>query len=106
MKKQKWRKKRPRAERPPLRSLVAQPPATFYRLPEFELRGGYLVTDGCRRVLDFKPERICLDMGGFTVTLYGRALRIESLAGKRLIMAGRLERIEFRNKWEDSCHET
>lgn len=97
-------KKRSRAEAPPLRSLWAQPPAAFYHLPELELRGGYLLTDGCRRVLDFSPEVICLDMGAFTVTLYGSSLRIESLAGKRLVMAGRFARIEFRNKWEEAPH--
>lgn len=103
MKHHQKRKQRSRRERPPLRSLVAQPPAVFYRLPEFELRGGYLLTDGCRRVLDFSPEVICLDMGNFTVTFYGGGLRIESFAGKRLVMAGRFSRIEFKNKWEESA---
>ncbi|WP_300364130.1 YabP/YqfC family sporulation protein [uncultured Subdoligranulum sp.] len=102
VKRQQRRKQRFRRERPPLRSLVAQPAAAFYHLPEFELRGGYLLTDGCRRVLDFSPEAICLDMGNFTVTFYGSGLRIESFAGKRLVMAGRFSRIEFRNKWERS----
>ena len=74
--------------------------ADFYRLPELELRGGNLLTDGCRRVLDFTPQRICLDMGDTLVTLYGADLRIESFAGKRLIAAGRFARIELRSKWE------
>ena len=65
-----------------------------------ELRGGNLLTDGCRRVLDFTPQRICLDMGDTLVTLYGADLRIESFAGKRLIAAGRFARIELRSKWE------
>ena len=69
-------------------------------LPELELRGGNLLTDGCRRVLDFTPQRICLDMGDTLVTLYGADLRIESFAGKRLIAAGRFARIELRSKWE------
>ena len=56
----------------------------FYRLPEMELRGGSLLTDGCRRVLDFTPQRICLDMGDTLVTLYGEELRIESFAGKKI----------------------
>ena len=73
---------------------------TLWRLPELELRGGNLLTDGCRRVLDFTPQRICLDMGDTLVTLYGADLRIESFAGKRLIAAGRFARIELRSKWE------
>lgn len=83
-----------------LRSLLAQPSASFYRLPDLSLRGGYLTTDGCRRVLDFGPEKICLDMGNFIVTFYGTKLRIESLAGKRLILAGQISHITFQNKWE------
>ena len=87
MKPKKPRPRKPR-ERPDLRRLAAPPPADFYRLPELELRGGNLLTDGCRRVLDFTPQRICLDMGNTLVTLYGADLRIESFAGKRLIAAG------------------
>ena len=48
MKPKKPRPRKPR-ERPDLRRLAAPPPADFYRLPELELRGGNLLTDGCRR---------------------------------------------------------
>ena len=99
MKPKKPRPRKPR-ERPDLRRLAAPPSADFYRLPELELRGGNLLTDGCRRVLDFTPQRICLDMGDTLVTLYGTDLRIESFAGKRLIAAGRFARIALRSKWE------
>lgn len=102
MKPRKPKAKRTRKEAASLRSMLAQPPSAFYRLPEFELRGGYLITEGCRRVLDFEPEKICLDMGNFIVTFYGTELRIESLTGKRLILAGRIANIAFRNKWEVS----
>ena len=54
---------------------------------------------GCRRVLEFSPEKICLDMGSFTVTFYGAALQIESLTGKSLILTGKIRRIDFANKW-------
>lgn len=100
MKPGKPKAKRTRKEAVSVRSMLAQPPTAFYRLPEFELRGGYLITEGCRRVLDFEPEKICLDMGNFIVTFYGTELRIESLTGKRLILAGRIANIAFRNKWE------
>ena len=56
MKPRKPKAKRNRKETASLRGMLAQPPSAFYRLPEFELRGGYLVTEGCRRVLDFEPE--------------------------------------------------
>ena len=68
-------------------------------LPEFELRGSSLLTRGCRRVLEFGPEKICLDMGSFTVTFYGAALQIESLTGKSLVLTGKIRRIDFANKW-------
>lgn len=45
-------------ERPDLRRMAAPPPRDFYRLPELELRGGNMLTDGCRRVLDFTPQRV------------------------------------------------
>lgn len=87
------------------RDAFRQPRSDFYRLPEWELRGGVLLTDGCRRILDFTPERICLDMGDFIVTFYGTRLRIESFLRKRLILAGRFTRIELRSKWEDTHDE-
>ena len=68
MKLRKLTKKRSRQPLPSPGDLFAQPPAAFYRLPEFELRGSSLLTRDCRRVLEFSPEKICLDMGSFTVT--------------------------------------
>lgn len=81
--------------------LFAQPANDFYALPELEMRGRMLVAQGCRKVLDFTPQKICLDFGRSLVTFYGRGLRIESLIGKRLILTGRLARIEFTAKWGD-----
>lgn len=98
--------KRRRASAPlALRGMLAKLPDGFYRLPEFSLRGGCLATDGCRRVLDLTPEKICLDMGGFLVTLYGTSLRIESLCGKRLLLAGRFTGITFQEIWKGTRHE-
>lgn len=81
------------------RELLQQPDRAFYHLPELEIRGGYILTDGCRRVLDFTAETICLDMGRFVITLYGAGLRIESLVGRRLSVSGQVTRIEFTRKW-------
>ena len=55
MKPRKLTKKRSRQLLPSPGDLFAQPPAAFYRLPEFELRGSSLLTRGCRRVLEFGP---------------------------------------------------
>lgn len=105
MKIRKKRYRKARDSKPAFRDLLVQPSAAFYRLPEFSLRGGYLTTEGCRKVLDFQPDKISLDMGNFLVTFYGTELRIESLTGKRLIMAGRIRDISFRSKWEEAAHE-
>ena len=61
---------RPRAARPAkpprpgLKSLFGQPDAAFYRLPELEIRGGSVLTDGCRRVLEFTPNASAWIWGG------------------------------------------
>ena len=99
MKPRKPSRPRSRQKLPNPADLFAQPPADFYRLPEFEMRQGSLVTQECRRVLEFTPKRICLDMGRFTVTFYGEALQIESLAGKRLILTGQIRHIDLQGKW-------
>ena len=90
MKPRKPRKASPRPQPP---TLFAQPPAAFYTLPEIELRGGCAVVSGCRRVLTFTPEKICVDTGRVLITFYGCRLRIESLVGKRLMLAGEVARI-------------
>lgn len=103
--KQQRRRPRPhknRPARPPgLKDLFRQPEQDFYRLPDLEVRDGRIYTDGCRRVLDFTPQKLCLDLGAAIVTFYGDALRIESFSGRRLAVGGRVARIEFAAKWGD-----
>ncbi|MGN0974819.1 MAG: YabP/YqfC family sporulation protein [Gemmiger sp.] len=69
-------------------------------MPELELRGGAVLTDGCRRILVLETDKICLDMGRSIVTLYGDSLRIESYNGKRLAVCGKVTGIELSGKWE------
>lgn len=85
-----------------LKGMFAQPEDQFYRLPELELRGKTIQTDGCRKVLDFTPYRLCLDMGQVIITLYGSGLRIESFSGRRLSVTGQVRRIDFARKWGDA----
>ena len=49
--------------------------------------------------------KITLDVGSTVITFYGTALRIESLNGKRLTVAGRVARIDFAPKWEVDANE-
>lgn len=89
----------PKRETPQPKRLFAQPEKDFYRLPDLVIRGGMVVTDGCRRILDLTPQKISLDMGAAVITLYGENLRIESLA-RRLLAAGTVRRIELEKKWK------
>lgn len=99
----KQQRRRPRSHRKPaaptLKDFLRQPDADFYRCPDLEVRSGRVYTDGCRRVLDFTPQKLCLDLGTAIVTFYGDALRIESFSGRRLAVGGHLTRIEFAAKW-------
>lgn len=79
--------------------LFRQPARDFYHIPDLVLRGGKIVTDGCRRILDFTEQTLCLDMGAVIITLYGEKLQIESLSSRRLIATGQVQRIEFTRKW-------
>lgn len=81
-------------------ALFRQPGTDFYTLPELEVRGGRIVTEGCRKVLDFTPQRLQLDMGRLVITFYGQALHIESLKGKRAVVGGQVARIDLTAKWE------
>ena len=90
----------PKRETPQPKRLFAQPEKDFYRLPDLVIRGGMVVTDGCRRILDLTPQKISLDMGAAVITLYGENRRIESLARRRLLAAGTVRRIELEKKWK------
>ena len=90
----------PKRETPQPKRLFAQPEKDFYRLPDLVIRGGMVVTDGCRCILDLTPQKISLDMGAAVITLYGENLRIESLARRRLLVAGTVRRIELEKKWK------
>ena len=105
MKQHPRRRSKRRTPAPTLHDLLRQPDADFYRLPDLEIRSGHIVTDGCRRVLYFAPQKITLDVGSTVITFYGTALRIESLNGKRLTVAGRVARIDFAPKWEVDANE-
>ena len=94
-----------RTPAPPQNTQLRPPGAQIYPQPEIEQRTGRIVTDGCRRVLDFAPQKITLDVGSTVITFYGTALRIESLNGKRLTVAGRVARIDFAPKWEVDANE-
>lgn len=75
MKQHPRRRSKRRTPAPTLHDLLRQPDADFYRLPDLEIRSGRIVTDGCRRVLDFAPQKITLDWAARL--LHFMALRCE-----------------------------
>ena len=105
MKQHPRRRSKRRTPAPPLRQQLRQPDADLYQKPDMEIPKGRIITDGRHRVLDFAPQKITLDVGSTVITFYGTALRIESLNGKRLTVAGRVARIDFAPKWEVDANE-
>ena len=64
--------RRAKRETPQPKRLFAQPEKDFYRLPDLVIRGGMVVTDGCRRILDLTPQKISLDMGRRSLHCMGK----------------------------------
>jgi sporulation protein YqfC len=88
-------------EKQDVKSLFAQPSDNFYRLPEIEVRGGRVMTDGCRKVLAFNKAAIELDMGKSLIKVYGIDLQIESYSQKRLVIQGKIAGMKFVQKWSE-----
>ena len=65
----------------------------------------YTTFDSSIAAVEDDGEKITLDVGSTVITFYGTALRIESLNGKRLTVAGRVARIDFAPKWEVDANE-
>uniref|UniRef100_UPI003FEDAF69 YabP/YqfC family sporulation protein n=1 Tax=Gemmiger qucibialis TaxID=2997294 RepID=UPI003FEDAF69 len=105
MKQHPRRRSKRRTPAPTLHESLRKPYAHFYTQPDLDIPSRHLVNDGCRPVLDFAPQKITLDVGSTVITFYGTALRIESLNGKRLTVAGRVARIDFAPKWEVDANE-
>ncbi|HJB22232.1 MAG TPA: YabP/YqfC family sporulation protein [Candidatus Fournierella merdavium] len=79
-----------------LKRLVRQPPAGFYRRGVLHIQGGGVVeVEGCKGVLLYDESRICLDMGGWQVSLYGDELTLCGVGGRMLTLKGRIFRTEF-----------
>ena len=79
-----------------LKRLVRQPPAGFYRRGVLHIQGGGVVeVEGCKGVLLYDESRICLDMGGWQVSLYGDDLTLCGMGGRMLTLKGRVFRAEF-----------
>ena len=76
--------------------LFSQPPQNFYARPEMHiLCGGLIQIENCGKITGFSASGLSLCAGNWNIRLYGTKLMIRSLAGHRLIVAGKISRIEF-----------
>ena len=77
-------------------SLFKMPPPDFYHHPILHLDcGGRIEVEGCKSVMRYDKDQICLDMGGIQVALYGDGLILEALNGRELQIRGQVLRAEF-----------
>lgn len=76
--------------------LFALPPEDFYSRPELHiLCGGGMQIEGCRSIAALEPGLVRVRAGRWMLSLYGEALRMDSLAGRRLLLSGTLTRMEL-----------
>ena len=59
------------------------------------LCGGLIQIENCGKITGFSASGLSLCAGNWNIRLYGTKLMIRSLAGHRLIVAGKISRIEF-----------
>lgn len=79
--------------------LFAQPPAAFYRLPEFELRGQQPADPRLPPGAGIQaPKRYALTWQLYSNILW-RGAANRTLTGKSLVLTGKIRRIDFANKW-------
>ena len=76
--------------------LLSKPPQDFYARPEMHiLCGGNIQIEKCGKILAFSAEHLELSAGRYAIAIYGAKLAISSLAGQRLIVSGKIQRVEF-----------
>lgn len=76
--------------------LFAQPSENFYSRPELHiLCGGGMQIEGCGSIAALEPGFVQVRAGRWRLSLYGEALRIDSLSGHRLLLSGTLTRVEL-----------
>lgn len=79
-----------------LRRLFAQPPQRFYLATAVHITDDRTIEiEGCRRVEEFEEGHIRLNMGRYSMELYGYDLQIRNMDHSRLALAGHLQRIDF-----------
>ncbi len=78
-----------------LQRLFRQPPNGFYGQPCIYWRGKTLEVEHFRRIRTYSEEKLCLELGRRTLTIYGDGLRIETLGAHRITLRGEILRTDF-----------
>ena len=61
-----------------------------------------IVIEGCKGILLYDEKRITLDMGRFSISIYGREIELENLSKTELIIKGRVSTISYDAKEENT----
>lgn len=78
--------------------ILRQPTRGFYGQPSVYLSGGIMEIEHFRRVRTYEEGKLCLEFAGGLFTVYGDALKIETLAAHRITLRGRFLRTDFSSK--------
>lgn len=75
--------------------MLRQPPKGFYGQPSVYLCGGTMEIEHFRRIRSYDNDKLCLEFGHGTLTVYGDALKIQTLAAHRITLHGNFLRTDF-----------
>lgn len=79
-----------------IKALVRQPDKGFYRQPILHINCyGQIEIENCKEILRYNEQEICLDMGLWTVSLFGDSLELCNASKGQLLLRGRVFRTEF-----------
>lgn len=83
---------------------VDYPPDAFLSLPSVHISGtDEVMVENCSGIVAVEESRIVLDMGEYTVGLFGREMVIESLSKSGLCVSGTVTAVTLDRKAADIC---
>ena len=78
-----------------LRRMFRQPPKDFYGRASVYLSGGRMEIEQFQCIRSYEEDKLCLELGKGVLTIYGDALKIETLSARRLVLRGQILRTDF-----------
>jgi sporulation protein YqfC len=78
---------------------IDYPVDPFLDVPSVHITGrDAIIVEGCKGFLLYTENRLTLDMGDFTVSIYGSDIELQSLSRVELALVGRLSSITYDKK--------